>query len=386
MTTPFKHNDPYTVERCLKRNLNNGAITAEDADIIRQYIHWRAVTAAISRVRQAKLASIICGLQKLDPKCPIKDLTVGTIYDKIQTLHSSEYSQNTKHDMIIIGKGFWKYLSDNGTIDADVKQIRAIKSIPVNPDTTTPDEILTIEEISELIKCGGSAKNRAIISVLYESACRISELATLKWKDVFFDEHGAKLYIHDHKTNKQRYCRLIISVSHLIEWRNDYGMTASATGDNLVFITSKGESISYAGYVKILNRAVQRSGITKNVHLHLLRKSRITHMVRENYQESIIKQIAWGNLNTSMMQTYVRLSESDIDSELLDHMGIVSKAEDASSMKPTRCIRCGAIIGPDQKYCSHCGLSKDADLTDAALSSDPELVMRILQILQSQKE
>ena len=386
MVTPFNQNDKYTVDKSIQRNLRIGILDEDDAEILRNYIHYRSVTQALTQGRQTKLVSMICGLQKLDPVCHIRQLNIENIYGKIQTLHASDYSQNSKHDFIIIGKGFWKYLSENKIIDIDVKKLKAIKSIPINHDTTSPNEILTEEEVMSLINHGGTARNRALIAVLYESACRISELASIRWKDLIFDEHGVKLYIHDHKTKKTRYCRLIISEPHLIEWRNNYEKWGSATGDNFVFVNRYRLPIKYAGYVTLLKRIAADAKLKKKIHLHLMRKSRITHMVKNNYQESIIKQIAWGNLNTSMMQTYVRLSENDIDSELLDHMGVVNKAEEDNVLKPVRCIRCGAVIAPDQKYCGKCGLSRDTDMIDAAMSVDQELVTKILEILRNQNK
>ncbi len=53
----------------------------------------------------------------------------------------------------------------------------------------------------------------------------------------------------------------------------------------------------------------KRAGITKRVHPHLFRKSRITHLIQQNYQETVIKQMMWGNLAPDMFRTYAVLSQ-----------------------------------------------------------------------------
>jgi len=59
-------------------------------------------------------------------------------------------------------------------------------------------------------------RDKALISVLYESRCRISDLLTRRIKHIVFDEYGAILMI-DRKTGMRR-IRLIQSVPLLANW------------------------------------------------------------------------------------------------------------------------------------------------------------------------
>ena len=102
-----------------------------------------------------------------------------------------------------------------------------------------------------------------------------------------FDEYGVKIYLTDKKTKKRRYSRLTFAAPYLAAWRVEY--PGSPTEENLVFISQRGNPLEYTAFLRVLQRTAKAAGITKRVHPHLLRSSRITHMV-SNYQESVIKK------------------------------------------------------------------------------------------------
>ena len=106
----------------------------------------------------------------------------------------------------------------------------------------------------------------------------------------------------------------------LAAWKNVY--PAELTPDAWVFLSSRKEAMNYAQIRQRMKMAAERAGLEKRVHLHLFRKSRATHMIQQNYQESVIKKMLWGNLGTQMFRTYVVLSEADIDAEILGQAGI----------------------------------------------------------------
>ena len=58
-----------------------------------------------------------------------------------------------------------------------------------NRQTKLPDDILTQEEIRSLISAARTDRDRAFISMLYESGCRIGELLNLHIRQV----HGINM-------------------------------------------------------------------------------------------------------------------------------------------------------------------------------------------------
>ena len=79
-------------------------------------------------------------------------------------------------------------------------------------------------------------------------------------------------------------------------------------------------------------------------------------MVAQNYQESIIKQSMWNNIDTTMFKTYVKLSEKDIDSEFLLKSGIKTEEEvRKDTLKPNPCHNCHTVNPPTANFCLKCG-------------------------------
>lgn len=378
-----------TAEDTLKKYVELGFFTAEDADIIRKYIAQKIVLSGSLAVNsQLRIIKDVRTMYRVQPKVYIRDLTTDIIYEKIQNVHTSDYKQNTKHSIISINKSFWRYLSENGIGNIDKEKIRSIKAVRPDFETTSPDEILTPDEIISMITHAGSARNRAFVATLYESAGRISEIASLKWKDFIFDEDGVGLWIPDFKNKQKRYVRLISAKPHLLELKNNSArIHKKDLKEEYVFQTNRKKPMTYAICKFLIKIISQDAGINKRVHPHLLRKSRITHLSQDGYSEAIIKEIAWGNQNSNMMPVYSKLSHKDIDNETLRKHGLKA-AEDLETEKlhSVRCLRCGTVITPDQKYCPHCGLSKNADLTDAEMSIDPEILAKALKIIMEKKE
>ena len=167
-------------------------------------------------------------------------------------------------------------------------------------------------------------RDKALLFVLYESGCRIGELARLKWKDVVFnDDSTVGVTLTDTKTRKLRHALLGASVEYLAGWRNNYPGTPD--NEKFVFISTNGEPMEYRALSQVVGRTAKKAGVDKRVTPHLYRKSQITSLIKQNYQESVIKQAMWGNLGTNMFKTYVVLSEQDIDAEFREKMGIEKK-------------------------------------------------------------
>jgi hypothetical protein len=126
-------------------------------------------------------------------------------------------------------------------------------------------------------------------------------------------------------------------------------------------VNNRGKPFIHATVAKRILRIVQRAGITKHVTPHLFRHSRITHMINDGVQESVIKMMMWGTVNTTMFETYAHLTGKDIDSEISRVSGIV-KPDDKKKeplVAPRQCPHCKHINPPTTPWCYGCGESLD---------------------------
>jgi len=151
--------------------------------------------------------------------------------------------------------------------------------------------------------------------------------------------------------------KTFMCTEYLKTWRADYPGTPE--GASLVFINNYGKPFIYATISKRIQRIAKRAGITKHVTPHLFRHSRITHMINDGVQESIIKMMMWGSVSTTMFKTYAHLTGKDIDNEIARVYGLVEPEAKKTEARviPRQCPHCQHINPPITNWCYGCGES-----------------------------
>jgi integrase/recombinase XerD len=359
------HNSKYTYERSLIAGKTKGWITPDDERLILEFVSWKSLEGNISPGRQKKIVSTLVNWKNFLP-IEYSSLTMNhlmTGIHKMKTGNSQKgktFEINTQHDFIRILKMFLYWMIENEYSTLPINKVKKIQAPKQNYDTTEPHEILTKEEIELLLNSCPTSRDRCLIGILYETGARVSEVAQLDWKNIAFDNYGVKVYISDEKTQKKRYSRVTMMTQFIAQWRADYWGPKDAMGlpelNAPMFISREGNTLTYIAVYRLLERVKEAAGITRKITPHLFRKSRITHMVAQNYQESVIKQSMWNNLSTGMFKTYVKLSEKDIDSEFLTRAGLKTKEEnDRGALKPSPCMNCHTVNPPTANFCLKCG-------------------------------
>jgi site-specific recombinase XerD len=374
---PGFYTNLYGYEKALKSALVKNVISKSDFDLINEYLVEKQARDQIGARRSDRIVSSLITIRRFT-QCDFKDVSASDLYSALSRMKEPDshngrpYSENTIYTHVRVLKMFWRWMIDEGYSEIPLKKISAIKSPNFSTDTTRPDEIPTKDEILKLVNACRTSRDRAFIMTLYESGCRIAELAGLMWRDLVFDQYGVKMYINDEKTKKRRYSRLVMATGYLAAWKDD----SKGNPDTRVFLNlHTGEPITYITVIRLLARLKKSAGIEKKIRPHLFRKARITHMIADNFQESVIKRSMWGNESTNMFATYVCLSESDIDKEFLDRAGIAPKEKEQDPMKPLPCPRCHTVMPPGSKWCHKCGMG----LTDEAEQDVTNLKKLILE-------
>jgi integrase/recombinase XerD len=381
--------------RSIKNAVRDDQITQMDADLIQRYISEKKACDQITRNRVLKLTTTLLGWRK--NRLIISEyqiLTMADLFSAMQNLGSIEnqtgkcFAKNTCHDYVVILKGFLLWMMDNGINTALIeKKVRSIKTPPKNTDTTHPDQILSPDEITGMIKACRSSRDRALIAVQYEAATRIGELGRMQWRDVLFDEHGARLLIHDTKTKKTRHSRITnaISARYLAAWRDDYPGTPE--GEAPIFLSERGGGLSYYAIRKIFIDAGARAGLEKHVTTHLFRKSRGTHLIEQGLPIANVIEMMWGNQGTRMIDTYIHLSPVEQDRVMLKHAGLITDEQNKAQERRVSgrmCSNCHTQNSPTSRYCAGCGVGLTEEAArihqeGMALAQDPKLLQTLLE-------
>jgi len=351
--------------RSLSTAITKGQITPADADLISAFVAERKITNNIGMKRALKITSNLITVRRFIP--PFKELTIPTLYRGVENiLHGTssrdrEFSQNTKIDLISILKQFCMWLVENEELSLPEKKIKAIKH-PQKLPTKKASDLLTNDEIQALMAVCQTSRDRALLMTLYEGGFRVGEIGEMKWGHLIIEGTGVIVNV-TFKTMVPRYVRLVMAKEHLIKWKSDY--PEEITDESLVFLNERRQPMKYHAIFQQLGRLCRRAGITKHITPHIFRHTRITHLIQQGVNESVIKLMMWGSVDSKMFINYAHLTGSDIDREIYRLYGIdatVTKVDQAAALEPRICARCHEANAPMSAYCHICGhaLSDDA--------------------------
>ena len=372
----FHHIKPEYATRSLTKAVKNGQITEDDRTLIQTHVAWVEATRYISPGRVNKLTFHLVKLRRF--LGPYRTNTIDDLYMGINRLKNARikghpYTASTLRDDITALKKFYLWLIRKGISHIPKDEIREIKAPSGNMMTKTAAQMLTEEEIHRMIKACTRSIDRCYIAVLYEGALRIKELGTLTWDQVSFGKNTVIINT-DGKTGKARHIPLIMAKPYLAAWRADYPLVPE--GSAYVFISEQERKpLRYKALEKRLRVIADRAGITKKISPHVIRHTRISHLVKQGVREYSIREIGWGNQNTKMLATYSHLFNVEIDAELSQLYGIEPENHrENHTLYPRQCPRCAVVNAPTANYCAGCGvpLSPEAKVTSEELVTEVE--------------
>ena len=160
--------------------------------------------------------------------------------------------------------------------------------------------VLTMEECLRIFSYVDNPKHKLLLLIGYGAGLRRSEIVTLKWEDILFDEY--KIHVKQTKGNKDRIVMLPYSVvSYLQDYRRLY------PSDGWVFAGQyKGEALSGRTVQQVMKNAVTKAGLEKKATVHTLRHSFATHLLESGTDIRYIQQLlGHSNIKTTMIYTHI---------------------------------------------------------------------------------
>jgi len=175
--------------------------------------------------------------------------------------------------------------------------------IPMPKKETKLPEVLGKEEVRKLIEATDTVKSRLIVSLLYSTGLRVSELVNLKKSDINLEDNTG--WVRQGKGGKDR---LFIMSSEIVDELRGY---LEGRGKDYEFVFSKSKALTTRNIQKILKGARVRAGITKKATPHSLRHSFATHLLEGGTDIRTI-QAMLGHASLSTTQVYTHISSEQI--------------------------------------------------------------------------
>jgi site-specific recombinase XerD/ribosomal protein L40E len=341
------------IEGCLRKIRNNPSIDEESKQKILDF-YQECIVRGYSKARIIKYLVTLERIAR-DLGKPLTQAKKEDIVNLIAKIEQRGYSEWTKHDYKVILRIFYKWLRR----DDYPEEVNWIK-VRDSRNHKLPEEILTQEEVQKMIDAADHIRDKAFISTLYESGCRIGELLCLQIKHVQFDEFGAVLLVNG-KTGQRR-VRVIASEPRLHQWIENHPFKDDPDAPLWITIgtNSRYKIWNYGTAREVIKKIARKAGIKKRVYPHLFRHSRATHLANHLTEAQMKQYFGWVQ-GSDMASIYVHLSGRDVDNALLKLNGLEVKEEKKEEQfKALMCPRCKARNSPDAKFCSNCGMCLDA--------------------------
>lgn len=232
------------------------------------------------------------------------DINNSDILRYLDYLKSEEISSKSAARKLSTFHSFYKFMLIEKKIS-----INPVDKIDLPKIDKNLPSILSIEEINNLldlkIKDNFSARNKAMLELMYGTGLRVSELVNLNINDI--DLFNATVRTIG-KGNKERIIPIgdfaIEALNIYIEEYRD-SMLKNRICDKL-FLNNHGSSMTRQGFFKILKQIAKEKGIQKDFSPHTLRHSFATHLLNNGADlRSIQEMLGHYNLATTQIYTHV---------------------------------------------------------------------------------
>lgn len=164
-------------------------------------------------------------------------------------------------------------------------------------------EILTKEEIKAMIATISNIKHNLIIKMLYGCGLRVSEIVSLKKKDINFNESLVKVNLA--KGKRDRFVKIPDSM------KGELSNYCELNKEEILFPSNRGGKLTTATIQAIVENAAKKAGIKKEVYPHLLRHSFATHLLEQGTDLRVIQKLL-GHSDIKTTQIYTQISQASI--------------------------------------------------------------------------
>ena len=205
-------------------------------------------------------------------------------------------------------KNFYLFLENERIISFQIDNLDKPKGSKKLPICISVEEVEALLNQPDLSKPEGQ-RDRAMLEVMYSSGLRVTELISLKVKQINFARGIIKII---GKGDKERIVPIgDYALEYLNKYINDGRRKNKNRNSDYLFLNRYGEPVSRVYFFKQVKKYAQEAGIDVEISPHTLRHCFATHML-ENGAELRAVQEMLGHTNIATTQIYTNISSKRI--------------------------------------------------------------------------
>jgi integrase/recombinase XerD len=265
-----------------------------DEQLIALWIHGRS-----KHTQRAYIADIE-RFRSFTPKS-FREIKLADIQAFETSLIEQKLEQTSINRTLAAVKSLFSFAHRIGYLAFDVG--RPVKL--TSPKDTLAERILSESEIHRIIEAEHNPRNKLILKLLYVSAVRVSELCSLKWKDLQSRKDGGQVTIYG-KGNKTH--------TVLLPQNTWVDLTTQRNGsidEQPIFKSRKGGHLCPSQVLRIVKKAADKAGLSNAISPHWFRHSHASHALEHNAPIHLVQQtLAHSSVATTGKYLHARPSDS----------------------------------------------------------------------------
>ncbi|MBF0118710.1 MAG: site-specific tyrosine recombinase XerD [Desulfobacterales bacterium] len=275
--------DRYINYLTIEKGLSNNTIASYSADLVKYFDFLKA--KEINDISKADTAIILQYLISL------KD--------------SGLISKSRARNLVTI-RGFYKFLVKEKMIDYDPSKLVDLPKQGLKlPDTLSQEEIGKLIATPNMKKKTG-IRDSSMIELLYATGVRVSELVTLKIKNINIEAGFIRVF---GKGSKER----IVPIGHFAKDKiNKYLIEArpfilKGEDSQYLFVARRGKPLTRQGFWKLLKLYALKAGISKSLTPHTLRHTFASHLLEGGADLRAVQEML-GHVDIATTQIYTHIA------------------------------------------------------------------------------
>ncbi|MFQ9317062.1 site-specific tyrosine recombinase XerD [Dysgonomonas mossii] len=291
----------------------------KEDNIVRKYKNYLLLEKSLSPnsidAYMTDLAKLSGFLQNENLK--VEDVTLDNLQQFVAQLYDIGINARSVARIISGIKSFYDFLVLDGYMQNDPTELLDSPKIGLKlPTVLALDEIEKLMSVIDLSTKEGQ-RNRAILETLYSCGLRISELTTLKFSDLFFDEGFIKV---QGKGSKQRLVPISHTAINEIEkyliYRKEINVKKGS--EDALFLSNRGTAISRIMIFHFIKEYAMQAGIKKTISPHTFRHSFATHLLEGGANIRAI-QLMLGHEKITTTEIYTHMDREYLRQEIIEH-------------------------------------------------------------------
>ena len=222
---------------------------------------------------------------------PLNKITEQEFKDFLSNLLRKGYSSQTVNQyhavLMLVFTKIYKI-----PFSYDIPYAKRNKKLPI---------VLSRKEIQKILNQIANQKHKLMLSLVYGSGLRVSEVVNLKVKDI--DLERKTLTIRQGKGRKDRISvlpkKLISSLKFIID---------SCNSEDYIFSSNRGGKLTTRSVQSVFSKALSKSGVKKTASCHSLRHSFATHLLENSVDIRYIQELL-GHSNLKTTQIYTKVAK-----------------------------------------------------------------------------